>query len=310
MSLQNDHRPTSLDEIFGNDETVESLQRILHRKNKKIPHSFLFHGPFGCGKTTFAKVICNELSVEQKDIKFLNMSNYTGIDHIRDLLSKIRYKPLESEYRVYIMDEVHRITSNSMDCLLNDLEKPPSHVIFILCTTEPEKLLKTIRSRCHQFAVKQLNKKVMVELLSSIAKKEKKKLSDKILNEIALQTEGTPRDALVLLDKIIDIKEEKKALKIIEEHVPFEDTEAFELVKKFVSGKLTWKEAAKIIKSLDNNVDYEKLRHGMMAYAEAVLLNSGNVKCFALLDVLQEKTFMYTKRKGLTWVFYYLLNEV
>lgn len=310
-TLQLSYRPKYLDDIVGNSETVNSLKTVLERDQNKIPRSYLFHGHFGCGKTTLAKVICNELDIEEKDIKFMNMSNYTGVDHMRDLLSKIRYKPLGgSDFRAYIMDEVHELSTASMNCLLNDLENPPDHVIFILCTTDPQKLKNTIRSRCYQYQVKPLNSEDTKVLLNKVAKAEKKKVSPKITKEIFLQSEGTPRDALILLDKIINIKDDEKALQIVQGHINEENEEAFELCKLFINGTLTWKKAKEIIKNLDGTVNYEQLRIGMMNYCESVLLNNGDSKCFALFDVLQEKTFIYTKRAGLTWVFYYLLNEV
>src|SRR5690554_5071868 len=165
------YRPDSLDEVVGNSETVELLRSQLSPDaSQPIGRSILFHGPTGCGKTTLGRIVARELGAKGSDIKEIDAADFRGIDTIREIRKQIAYKPLEGPYQVWILDEVHRATQDAQSALLKTLEDTPSHVYFILCTTDPQKLLPAIRGRCADYQVRTLNDREMRMLLRRVVK--------------------------------------------------------------------------------------------------------------------------------------------
>ena len=200
MPLHIEHRPVNLSEIVGNKAIKDSLESIFARKSD-FPHAYLFHGPTGTGKTTMARIIAGLLKCDESALQEYNVANLRGIDTVRTINENCRYMPMTGETRVYILDEIHRQTKDAKEGLLKLLEDPPSHVYFILCTTNPEELPDTLRGRCHTYQLKPLKSTEMMELLKSVLKKEKvEDYPETILREIIHLSEGLPRNALVMLD--------------------------------------------------------------------------------------------------------------
>jgi DNA polymerase-3 subunit gamma/tau len=164
MTLYIKHRPTDLIGVKGNEDVVEALKNMLLNK-ESCPHSFLLSGPTGCGKTTLARIIAAELGCFGSDYKEIDSADFRGIDTIREIGKQCMYKPLESSCRVFVIDECHKMTNDAQNAFLKRLEDTPKHVYFILCTTDPSKLIPTIRGRCSQFQVKPLSEKVLLRLL-------------------------------------------------------------------------------------------------------------------------------------------------
>ncbi len=294
MGLHTEYRPTTFNEIIGNTSIVKSIKEICQREKKKIPHTWLFTGPSGCGKSTIARIIGNQLS---SDIQEINISDNSGIDVARKLLKTINLKALGGKAKVYLLEEVHRATKDFQNAMLRALEDTPEHVYFLLCTTEPEKLLPTIKNRCMKYEVSSLTRKNMKILLNNVLKKEKKELPNKIIKEIILFSEGCPRQALVTLDQIIDLDEDDMFEMIKETST--KEKAIIDLCKALFDSNNSWKNIATIIKSID--ADPEKIRMAVLNYHTSVLLNSKKVheRSFTIIDCFL-KPFSYTGRAALT----------
>ena len=253
--LYRKYRPSKLKEVVGQAVIIQILRQIL--KSGSIPHSFIFAGTRGIGKTTIARIfakaincekltsgdVCgkcaNCLAIEQEqtvDIVEIDGASNNGVDEIRDLRDKCVFLPQNLKYKVYIIDEVHMLTTAAFNALLKTLEEPPKHVVFILATTEPHKIPKTIQSRCMNFSFLTLTETEIEGQIIEVAKKEKITLEKEAAALIAKKAEGAMRDALVLLDKAVAYAGQK-----IDK----------ETVLKIIGG-VDENEILKIINSLDN----------------------------------------------------------
>ncbi len=218
--LYRKYRPSKLKEVVGQAVIIQILRQIL--KSGSIPHSFIFAGTRGIGKTTVARIFAkainceklttgdacgkctNCLAIEQEktvDIVEIDGASNNGVDEIRDLRDKCVFLPQNLKYKVYIIDEVHMLTTAAFNALLKTLEEPPKHVVFILATTEPHKIPKTVQSRCMNFSFLTLTEAEIEGQIIEVAKKEKITLDKEAASLIAKKAEGAMRDALVLLDK-------------------------------------------------------------------------------------------------------------
>ena len=202
MPLHLKYRPKNFSEFVGNPGTVEALETVLAKPKNEIPHAFLFCGPSGCGKTTLARIVKNELGCSNEDFIEIDSGDFRGIDTIRDIRQNMVFRPLSGGIRVWLLDECHQLSKDAQNAFLKALEDTPEHVYFLLATTEPEKLLKTIRTRCARFDVHPLSERMMVRHLRKITEKEGKKVPNEVLSQIASDSLGSVRQALVILDKI------------------------------------------------------------------------------------------------------------
>lgn len=306
-SLFNKYRPKDLDEIVGNEDTVTQLESLLERKDG-IPHAFLFSGPSGCGKTTLARIMAEKLGCHPGDFIELDAADMRGIDTVREIRKQMKLYPLSGPCRVWLLDECHQLTRDAQEALLKGLEDAPDHVYFLMATTEPNKLIKTVMNRCSHFTVEALNWKVIKkDLLSSICESENKEVPDEVLVEIAKAANGSCRAATVMLDKIIDLNEEDMLGAIeVEQTV---ETEAIELCRCLMNGK--WNNAKKILKGLQKQ-DPERVRRAVLGYANVVTLGDRSSEKGALiLDCFSEPTYN-TGHPGLTlaaYQVYYDLNK-
>lgn len=291
MSLFNKYRPLKLSELKGNKETIESLD--LKIQNRSIPHSILLSGPRGCGKTTIARIVANELNCSSIDRKEINCANDTGIEPIRGIIRNMKNKPLDGDNRVFILDEVHRLTSIAQSALLKPLEEPYDHVYFILCTTDPQKLLTTVKSRCTPFIVNPITEKQIIILMKNICRSEKKKVPMEVLGKIALDSLGHSRDALVILEKIIDLN--PKQMLSVAEKTASQQNEVIDLCRSLWN-KRSWKEITSIINNIKE--DPEIVRRSILGYCDSILAKSDNPWAYLIMDSFKD-TFFYTGRPGL-----------
>ncbi|MDO4978600.1 MAG: DNA polymerase III subunit gamma/tau [Candidatus Saccharibacteria bacterium] len=213
-ALYRRYRPISLDTVIGQDQVVTPLREAL--KQGKISHAYLFSGPRGTGKTSIARIFAHEinnfkyeLEDDYIDIIEIDAASNTGVDNIRDLREKAIIAPAEGKYKIYIIDEVHMLSKSAFNALLKIMEEPPEHVVFIMATTNPEKVPITITSRSQNFVFKLADSETMFAHLKEIAKQEKIKISDDALKIIIERGGGSFRDTISLLDQISTITDAK-----------------------------------------------------------------------------------------------------
>lgn len=220
-ALYRKYRPQTFSEVVDQEHITRTLSNAVSAS--RISHAYLFTGPRGIGKTSIARIFakaincmnpinqepCNECEIcksimdgSNPDVIEIDAASRTKVDQMRETLEKVSFLPTMSKYKVYIIDEVHMLTVNSFNALLKTLEEPPKHVIFILCTTEVEKVIPTIRSRCQRFDFHLISKDSMIKRLKEVIVEERIKIENSAISLLAEAAEGGMRDALSLLDQV------------------------------------------------------------------------------------------------------------
>jgi DNA polymerase-3 subunit gamma/tau len=201
LALYRKYRPASFDEVRNQDHIISVLKGALTKK--MIPHALLFTGGRGTGKTTVARIFAHAVGAHDVDIYEIDAASNRGIDDIRELREAVHTMPFESPYKVYIIDEVHMLTKEAFNALLKTLEEPPAHVLFILATTERDKLLDTITSRCQVFEFRAPTREELRDTVIAVAQKEKFSLDVDAADVIAISADGSYRDALGITQKVM-----------------------------------------------------------------------------------------------------------
>ena len=296
--LHVDYRPETLEDFVGNTSMVANLQRILDRE-KNVPHCFMFTGPSGCGKTTLARIVATKLGCSENDFRELDAADFRGIDTVREIRRHMQYRPTDSDCRVWLLDECHKLTTDAQEAFLKATEEPPKHVYFIFGTTEPEKLKTTFKRRCMQFEVQALSEKAIQKYLKGVVKAEEKKVPQEILEQIASDSIGSLGIALMTLDKIIDLDEDQMAEAA--ERTVAEQNETIELCKALI-GNAKWPTVAGILKNLTQ--EPESIRRAVLGYFNSVLLNGHNADSTYLVMEAFSEPLYNTGRPGLTMACY------
>lgn len=283
--LYRKYRPETFSGLIGQDDAVKMLKDM--GKRNVIPHCILFTGPSGCGKTTIARILKSKLNCSDFDFNEMNIADARGIDVVREIRSRMGLAPIGGSVRIWLLDEVARATTDFQNALLKLLEDTLPTVYFFLATTEPQKLLATIKTRATEIKVKALNDKDMEKLLNSIAEKEQFVLSESVRDKITEAAEGSPRKALVLLNQVAGLDNEEDQLAVVSAGVA--SAQSIELCRALMNPKVRWPEVAKIIKLLEE--EPESLRRMVLGYANAVLLNSGNSRAYEMITCFERNYF-------------------
>lgn len=208
QSLYRKYRPSNFDEVIGQDHIVSVLQSTLAKDTPS--HAYLFSGGRGTGKTSLARIFAKALGTTANDIYEIDAASNRKVEEARELISGVSTMPLESKYKIYIIDEVHMLTKDSFNTLLKTLEEPPSHAIFILATTEKEKVLDTVVSRCQVYTFKTPTLATLTDVVVNISKKEGITLAREDAELIARSGDGSFRDTLGVLEKVLLLSSDKK----------------------------------------------------------------------------------------------------
>lgn len=304
MPYHIDYRPKDFIEYLGNENVKKSIQGLLEKENH--PHTYLLYGESGCGKTTLARIMAAKLNCHNLDVFEINMSNNRGIDTARDLIDKAYLSAFHGKNKMYILDEVHKSTNEFQNAILKILEDTPKNTYFVLCTTEPNKILKTVRNRCSQFEIKKLDNDEIESLIEHISDLENIKNVPEIKKIIIKQSKGCARQALILLEKIasmgaLDIEE------IIESNFIFneEKEEIITLCRRLLDSD-SWRKIARILKNLED--DPEKIRRAVLGYCSAVLLNTDNPRAALIIEYFKDN-FYDSGKAGLISACYNIFIE-
>lgn len=295
-ALQLEFRPRTLDEIIGNKGAVTAVRSILKRDTKDIPHAWLLQGPPGCGKTTMARILRKHLEISDLNFHEYNSANTRGIDTIREISKNASASPLGRGKQAYLLDECHQILQVPQNALLKVLEDAPSNTWFFLATTNPEKLLKAIRSRCTIISMDRVSTRDMQKLLNRVLKElDYKDFPKTVIKQIIKNANGACRDALKLLDTVLDIENEKDMLDAV--NSAYANETSIKDLWTALLGKGTpekkWKAVSGVLKTLKG--EPEQIRHALLTIFTKNLLNTKSVddatKAAGLVEAFEDNYF-------------------
>ena len=270
-TLYRAYRPEKFADVRGQGHVVRVLEGAI--RNKKIAHAYLFAGGRGTGKTTVARIVARSIGVSAKDLYEMDAASNRRIEDVRELREGVWALPFESPYKLYIIDEAHMLTKEAWNAFLKTLEEPPSHCIFILATTELEKIPETIQSRCEIYAFKLPSLATLAETVADVAKKEGFTLEKSAAELVALLAEGSFRDALGILQKVLATSNDRGV--DVSEVEEVTGAPKGELVRRLL-GALAKKDAAKAIEAIraavSDNLDARILAKLLIFRCRAILL--------------------------------------
>lgn len=292
LSLFRKYRPSNFEEIIGQEHIITTLRNALD--NKKITHAYLFCGPRGTGKTTSARIFAKALNCEKGitstpcnkcdmclsinngsalDIIELDAASNTQVDKVREfIIQKVNFSPTSGRYKVYIIDEVHKLSDASFNALLKTLEEPPSHTVFVLATTHPHELLPTILSRCQRFNFKRLSLAEIILQLRKVSKNEKIDIEEGALSLIAQSSEGSMRDSIVILEQLASYAGDEIKHSHIYELLGLTDSGLLFDISNIFAENNTLKSLEILEEIINKGFDIEKLCKDMIEFYRRILI--------------------------------------
>lgn len=297
------YRPSKWEQVVGQPEAVKILRKFV--SEKKVPHAIIFQGPSGCGKTTLARILQSELDCDKGDFCELNCADVRGIETIRDIRRRMGLAALGGSTRIWLIDEAHQLTTDAQNSLLKMLEEPPPHVYFMLATTNPNKLIKTIQTRCTPITLKPVHGKAMEKLILQVLSAEKKKVTDEVIERLVDVADGSPRAALVLLEEILNLDDDEQQLNVLLSSDVKQA--AIEIYRKLISPYTKWGEMATILNAVEE--EPERIRHLILACATTTMLKGGkNVqRAYLIIDCFRDHWYD-CKKAGLVAACFQVIN--
>lgn len=289
------YRPKTLDEVIGHEEVVKSL-KALFLKNA-VPKSFLFSGPSGTGKSTLARIIAKSLNCDTHNIMEMDAAVNTGVDDMRQFCENLKIPAFGSSLlKVAILEESHMLSKAAWNSLLLLVEEPPAHLYFIFCTTEPSKVIDTIKTRCHWYNLKEVPTDGIMDLLDYVIETEGLKLPENAVSTIACTANGSPRQALVRLSQIRDCTTLDEIKILLEQ--PLENSEVIDLCRLLVSGKgLAWDKIRTLMSNLKEQ-NPESIRIQIVNYLTACILKTKSeqeaVRLLTIVDYFSKPIYQAT----------------
>lgn len=313
-ALYDIYRPTEWGEILGQTEAVRSLRQQIADGRQQ----YILTGPSGCGKTSAARIAAKEAGCHHQNLLEQPGAINTGIDEARKIVSAISYSPMGgSKTRAVILDECHRLSAQAWDALLQPIEEPPKHVYWFLCTTEPTKLPKTLRTRCSTIAFKEVSEKDIHNILCDVCDSEKFKTPDDVIDLIVREAGGSPRMALSMLSTVSGCKGRKEAAAML--RTVTDDDGVIEFCRfllKSGPGPGTWRKAIAALEKTgimdpEKNVSPESVRIIVVNYMAAVLKKESNdARVAEILNIVHHFSTPYTTSDKLAPILLSLGNVV
>ena len=310
-ALYRTYRPSTFDEVAGQEHIVKTLKNAL--ATGKLAHAYLFAGPRGTGKTTMAKLLAKALNCDEgighqcnecknckaiidgthPDVLELDAASNNGVDEIRDLIDKVKYGTILGRYKVYIIDEVHMLSTGAFNALLKTLEEPPEHVIFILATTEPHKILPTILSRCQRYDFTKLSDKDIKNRLKAVLENEGVVYNEEAIDIIISLADGGMRDALSILDQVLAYSNNKLETQDILDIFALESKDEKLALLNSIINKDVSDVLARINRYVSLGTDIKRLTDDLLLILKDILIyqSSRNISCLEVLNEEEAKAF-------------------